>query len=427
MKKLLAALAVVTWGLSSAFGYGPLSLSGVSFYQEQSTQAVIVNYQLAGDAAFIWFDVLTNNVSIGLDKIRTLSGEVSQNFTKPIAAGQHQLSWAARRDWKGNISTAACVRVTAYYTNAVAEIPGVYLVIDISGGTNAASYPVSYTLAGPVLTNDADKTTKIWLRRVESGSFNMGSPTNEISRTAAREESHAVKLTKPFFAGVFPVTMAQYSLITGRAATNKWGTAATLPCSEVSYEMLRGTDSGSQWPTGTTVDAKSFIGVLQTRTGLAGLDLPTEAQWEYACRAGTTTAWNDGSDIEDANDDTHLKALGWFGASKTGCGNATSLMPVGLQTPNGWGLYDMHGDIMEWCLDWYTADITEIDKVDGIVTNPRGPQQSGPSTSYRMLRGGSFRSLASACRSANRGGNKLPSLAGDASPFGFRLFVTCEQ
>jgi formylglycine-generating enzyme required for sulfatase activity len=155
----------------------------------------------------------------------------------------------------------------------------------------------------------------------------------------------------------------------------------------VSYNTLRGDNRGSQWPSGADVDEDSFFGRLQERTGLT-LDLPTEAEWEYACRAGTTTALNSGKNItSEYGNCANMNEVGWYDENS---GEATH--PVGQKRPNAWGLYDMHGNVWEWCLDWYGGYPSDA------VTDPKGAQSGG----HRAFRGGHWGDYAQGCRSAVR-------------------------
>jgi formylglycine-generating enzyme required for sulfatase activity len=207
-------------------------------------------------------------------------------------------------------------------------------------------------------------------------------------------------LTKDFFAGVFAVTQKQWYLVMGSNAGNySKGTGDTYPVYFVSYDMIRGSSSGSGWPSSSAVDADSFIGKLRTKTGLPELDLPTDAQWEYACRAGSTATYNLGDSTEA------LGLAGWY-LSNSG----SSTHAVGGKLPNNWGLYDMHGNVGEWCLDWSASSALS-------GTDPKG----SVSGSYRCFRGGSWGSVASYCTSSYRNSGS-PSVT--SYSLGFRLFRT---
>lgn len=226
-----------------------------------------------------------------------------------------------------------------------------------------------------------------------------------------------MKLTRPYYIGVFEVTQKQYELVMGKNPSQFKGDMR--PVEKVSYDMIRGKGDGVKWPTSSAVDPWSFMGKLRTRTGL-DFDLPTEAQWEYACQAGTTSVYNNGGDSEK-----DLTKLGRFTLNQESRGHQESDAdfarhkpdgkggyPVnhtvaGSYKPNLWGLYDMHGNVWEVCLDW-RGDLS------GGMTDPKGPS----SGSDRVRRGGCWFSCAFGCTSSYRG-NILPWFEGNN--FGFRL------
>ena len=220
-----------------------------------------------------------------------------------------------------------------------AAASALYLVVDLSAGAEAKKYPVSHLKDVPRGGwTDEYKTTKLVLRRVEAGSFIMGEDQ--------KDESHRVTLTKPFYIGVFEVTQKQYELVTGESPSEFKGDMR--PVEKVSYDMIRGKGEGAKWPASAAVDPGSFMGKLLARTGLC-FDLPTEAQWEYACRAGSTGNYCRLADGIEITADT-LGKVAWYADNS---GNKTH--PVGQKKPNAFGLYDMLGNVWEWCEDLYSA------------------------------------------------------------------------
>ena len=158
------------------------------------------------------------------------------------------------------------------------------------------------------------------------------------------------------------------------------------------------------------------MGKLRAKTGIPDFDLPTEAQWEYVCRAKTTTVFNDGNaaakydgTVENNNGNTNgfLNALGWYKFNDPT--PPTAAQPVGGKLPNAWGLYDTHGNVWEWCLDWHGTPVSGSD--------PKG----AVSGSNRVFRGGNWSNTASYCRSARR--NSTPP-SGRYNDIGFRLVRT---
>ena len=308
-------------------------------------------------------------------------GAAATLFT--LAPGQHRIVWDGDADVPNrqlrNISFAVYAKL------AGDEDAATYMVIDLSGGSEASSYSVSYMTGIPSGGwTDEYKSTKLVLRKCPAGA----DPLNRYT------------LSKDFFVGVFEVTQKQWNLVMGTSPASGKGVGDTYPVYNVSYNMIRGSSSGSLWPGSSSVDSDSFIGRLRSRTGVAELDLPTEAQWEYACRAGTTTTYNTG-DSESA-----LSAAGWYSSN-----SSSATHPVGQKTANAWGLYDMHGNVWEWCLDWHDWNNT----LSG--TDPAGPS----SGSNRYVRGGSWDYGASYCSSSYRSGLS-PSYTGNY--LGFRLSRT---
>lgn len=155
------------------------------------------------------------------------------------------------------------------------------------------------------------------------------------------------------------------------------------PVERVCYDTIRGSGLGSHWPADNLVDVDTFLGRIRVKTGRL-FDLPTEAQWEYACRAGTTTAFNNGKDLTDPYlKSDNMYEIGRYGANKNdGKGGYAQHTTVGSYPANGWGLYDMHGNVAEWCRDWLVEDLGSEAVVD-----PIGPLQKDAKT-VRIVRNG---------------------------------------
>ena len=274
-----------------------------------------------------------------------------------------------------------------------------YMVVDLSRGSSASSYPVSYLSDVPEGGwTEEYQTTKLVLRYVEPGTYNMGSPSSELGR-ANNEPRHQVMLTKPFYIGVFACSQKQWQLVKGsNPITYEPLKHDEYVQTEISYNDIRGSSQGAQWPASSAVDSTSFLGRMRSRTGLA-FDLPTEAQWEYACRAGTTTAYNLGLDLPSSDPGeisrfVHNNNIARCSYYYNSLGATMFATPsgVGIGIPNNWGLYAMHGNTWEWCLDWYSVLGT------GAATDPVG----ATSGDNRVLRGGSSHCMGDDCRSARR-------------------------
>ena len=315
------------------------------------------------------------------------------------AGGPYHIVWDSAADWPGGHSSEFTVAATA---EAKENWPR-YLVVDLNTGA------ITTSSAGPDLSDDTCRTTELWLRRIQKGTFTMGSPDTEVGRFSS-ETQHQVTLTEDFYIGVFPITQKQFFLVYGSNPSNYQGD--TRPVEKINYGILRGESKGAGWPSSNEVDEGSFLGKLRAKTG-RDFDLPTEAQWEYACRAGTTTALNTGKNLTWPSQDSAMDEAGrYLSNQKDGRGGYSEHTKVGSYLPNAWGLYDMHGNVRECCLDWYQKDLG-----NSAVTDPKGPATG----TDRSDRGGSFFFYAQHCRSATR--NKFSPLG--SSPFlGGRIALT---
>ena len=332
----------------------------------------------------------------------TLTGDGAGG--EPLSAGgPYHIVWDSANDWPEGHSSEFTVTATA----EVKETTPLYLVVNLNTGA------VTSSSTGPDLSDDTCRTTELWLRRIPKGTFTMGSPTSEKGR-GSDETLHLVTLTEDFYIGVFEITQKQYSLIQGSNPSSNKGDTRPVEC--VSYNAIRGTKSsgGAGWPAyGHAVDSGSFLGKLRAKTGQT-FDLPTEAQWEYACRAETTTALNTGKNLTSTDKDSAMDEAGRYDYNKNDGkgGYSSNHTRVGSYLPNAWGLYDMHGNVWEWCLDWRKGNLGS-----SAVTDPKG-SDSGPG---RVMRGGSWFNGARDCRSALRG-NSIPSSNSNGGS-GFRVVL----
>jgi len=332
----------------------------------------------------------------------TLTGEGAGNKIKP---GKRHMIWNMTKDAPTLVSTNFSVNLQAVSGMAP------YLVVDLSSGPDVLCYPVAYMGDIPAGGwTDEFKTTKLVLRLIMPDTFIMGSPLDELGRNTD-EVQHQVTLTQPYYIGVFEVTQQQWALVMGGNPSANVGNAR--PVEHVSYESVRGDSFGQNWPITNTVDSMSFMGKIRVKTGLT-FDLPTEAQWECACRAGTTTALNSGKNLSGYSPCTNMAEVGRYlrnqSDGKGGCSSYHT--KVGSYLPNAWGLYDMHGNVQEWCLDKYGSYGTTT------VTNPRGA-----SSGYWTRRGGRCVADQNFCRSSSRDCYRTSDYNHDYNETGLRAAV----
>ena len=200
----------------------PIVVTMTSVRQELRTQDLVVDYTLANHPGIVRMDVLTNGVSIGAEHLVTFTGDYSATEADVVQPGTHTFRWRARKDWRANLATNATIRLSAYYTDQIDQIPGVYMKVDLNGGRSASSYPVVYTLVGPSTdyaghANDTDDMDRyLWLRRVGSSglaTYAQGSSTygSLVDNKGAAKVVRNVTLSEGFFAGVFPPACAPFA------------------------------------------------------------------------------------------------------------------------------------------------------------------------------------------------------------------------
>ncbi|MEI8375314.1 MAG: formylglycine-generating enzyme family protein [Planctomycetota bacterium] len=238
------------------------------------------------------------------------------------------------------------------------------------------------------LAVDLGKSVKLEMSLIPVGVFLMGSPDSDNDPVREAKPQHRVRITKPFYLGKHEVTQEQWKVVKG--SNPSYVNSSTHPVERVSWE-----------------DCQRFLDKLNGRQGnpKGKFQLPTEAQWEYACRAGSTKKHCFGDDVSQLGD------YAWY---DTNSGRRTH--PVGRKKPNAFGLYDMHGNVGEWCQDWWHEDYY----AKSPTADPTGPTTG----TAHVRRGGSAYLSAEGCCSANR----MYLLPGDSDlDLGFRIcFVPAE-
>ena len=384
---------------------------------------VRVDYTLKHVAAAVTLDVLTNATgsawaSIGPDNISRTWGDVNVL----VQPGSHTIFWAPEKSWAENPPRAYDVRaqVKAWAVTA----PPDYMVVDLRPSAELAGAPrIRYfETAGQVpdgVTDRKYKTDYVLMRKIPAKgmTYRMGSPSGEVGKSRSEntdwdgvETLRHVTLTNDFYIGVYELTRKQAITYTGYGNPSAVSGYEAYPVGGdnanggISCGRLRGTTY--LWP-GDGRNVGGALSELRNRTGV-DFDLPTEAQWEFACRAGTASALYTGEELADETTSANLDAIAWY---KGNSGNHSH--EVGLLQPNGFGLYDMLGNVGEFCVD----RIKHNALVSGAVTEPVGID----SGDNHAIRGGSYPKAANHSRAAHR--QDYVSLSSEFGECGFRLWA----
>ena len=423
---------------------------------ESGNHIVTISYKLENEPAVVTVDIQTNALadatgawaSIGGENITpSLSGDIGVVVDNGDSV--HTAFWRPNKSWPGHRfenGTAKAV-LTAWPTNA----PPTFMVVDLRAGVTSrlAYYADKRSIPGGI-SNDLYRTTSMLFRKIPAAGikWRMGTSAGEAgiyhrSSGSCAEDAHNVTLTEDYYMAVYMTTGKQHAMVAARAAdyslsytcfnnnvsdaclsSGKFTAAEEemRPVDRCSYVSLRGAQASYNWPTdGHSVTPNGFFGVLRRMGGIE-FDLPTEAQWEYAARAGTSTqayygktttyAW--GMNVPYIND------YAWC-YSNCQVGGSAVTHPVGLLLPNDFDLYDVMGNVYEACLDAEGAYSTE-DQVD-----PKGPTVSDTSSLKRIVRGGQYANgyqffLTSSYRASYNPNNDAATLWG--SPYyGFRVWA----
>ncbi len=402
------------------------SVGGVSVSQNAASGCVEVEYTLSAAPAVVTVEFYTNTVAdasgewvnVGTSNVTHVVGDAF----RVVQEGDRTLRWLPGERFAGSDLGAVKAVVKAWPTNN----PPNYLVHDLVSNVRWY-YDDEAQLPGGIDSDDYRKHLFV-MRRIPARNvtWDMCSQSDSAGFNSGREFRHQVMLTNDYYMGVFEVTQWQWKYAMG-ASKNEF----TFPVDGdmrpyEGYIPANNLWEGDQtWPTNkygvTSWDSSSnyFIGKLRKLTGLGQyLFLPTEAQWEYACRAGQDHDFNDGGDVGSKSETTNtsLDALGRYagngglvnGATDYTVGPSNGTARVGSYKPNAWGLYDMHGNVSEWCIDLFNKTLDHMIPLgwdSGVVqVDPRGDSKDdiGYHT-WRCARGGNWSSNPVDCRASDRG------------------------
>ena len=409
MKNVLPSLIA----LFALPAFAASSVSEVSMAQSADRQ-VEISYRLIGDPAIVTVDIRTNSVdsgewvSIGESNLRGFAGDVYTVQQPNPDGAKHVMTWNPRLHWPDHRvgSSAGGVKavVTAWSTNA----PPDCMVVDLVEPFGVTWYPSMERLpeSGGV-TNKVYKDRYLVMRRIHAAGkvWGMGSPSRTLNRKDA-EVYHNVALSHDYYIGVYPLTVNQHLRVKDAHGHTEEDNRA--PAYAIRFTDMRGSKKGVGWPSydddgnfdweaSSDVDATSWLGKFRARYASYGIriDMPTEAQWEYAYRAGIAHGYlYSNESYEEGN----ARKLGRCSSNKgepDSEGLTGDKSVVGSYLPNGWGLYDMFGNVTEACLDvyedWSVCNAgTSID-TSRIHLDPVGARR-GEGTASRIFRGASYTS-----------------------------------
>ena len=366
IKKLITVGLAVTVAMLQWVAGAEIKVSDVEVFSGYPWKEVVLGYTITGTSSeprALALEVTDKDTG---KKYEGAFSSFSLAYGLDMSQGRHASKWLICTDNHSFKSQ------NAVFTLQVVPFRNVYCVVDLAGGANADRYPVWYCYRDDMKTwSDEYKTTKLVLRCILPCTFMMGG-------------QYETTLTRPYFIGVFTVTRKQYELVTGVKVQNGMRPMSVETRSggiSEAWNLFR----GGSWPDNNKLPAKnSFVGKLRMKTGL-NFDGPTEAQWECACRAGTTTKWSFGDSYDESQANAHM----WYYWTCFDVPSAPYPHDVGTRLPNPWGLYDMHGNVWEVCLDCFG----EL----GPATDPEGSASGN-----KVMRGGCYTSFPGGCTSSSR-------------------------
>lgn len=382
-------LMLIVAALSALSLKAESEVSDLTVVHDPISKLTTVTYRLGGDDAIVTLAAKTNGVAVADSALVHVAGDA--NRLVRADGTEKTLWWRARTDLPETDVGALSVSLKLWSP----AHPPKYMVVDLDLFT-VGYYVDAAVLPQGGLTNDLYRTCKLACVLVPAAgnTFVQGSPTTEADRVAGagREAQRLVSFTNDFYMGVFPVTQDQHRRIYGSVSGSQKTSNPMAPVAQVKYNDLRGATTSNpkiDWPnTGYKVLPASILGKWQSKTGI-DFDLPTSAQWEYACRAGCGDTWYWGGNHTTAGDDyAQIRDYAWCGD------NCKAPQRVGEKGANAFGLYDMIGNVWEGCLDWGNA-IT-LPSAGTALVEPTGSTTG----TTRLWRGGTYSQGAQSLRSA---------------------------
>jgi uncharacterized protein YjdB len=365
----------VTWS-SSATGIATVSSSGVVTAVSAGSATITVTTADGGKTATCTFTVTIASVSVTGVTLNKSSTSLTVGGTETLTATVAPAN-ATNKNVTWNSSANGITTVSSSGLVTAVSAGSATITVTTADGGKTASCAVNVD-AAPINNS---------LVRIEGGTFTMGSPSNEPERGSI-EVQHQVTLSS-FYMGKYQVTQAEYEAVMGTNPSYFKG--SNRPVEQVSwYDAVEFCNRLSQQE-GLTPAYSGSGSNITCNWSANGYRLPTEAEWEYACRAGTTTPFNTGNNITTSQ--TNYNGNYPYNNNAKGIYRETTT-PVGSFASNSWGLYDMHGNVYEWCWDWYGSYSS------GAQTNPRGPVSGA--YLIRVIRGGSWYDPGRVLRSAYR-------------------------
>lgn len=445
MKTLIFVLAAAV----AVSGFALPRLTDVAVV-ESGNHVVTVSYKLADEPGVVTMDVQTNDVatgawaSIGGENITpSLVGKVGKYVENGPSV--NVITWRPNKSWPGYRfdNNTAKVVLTAWPTNA----PPTFMVVDLKAESDRVTYyPDKRSVPGGV-SNDVYKTDKIILRKIPAAgiTWQMGAPTTE-KHYAESQKLHDVTLTEDYYMACYETTKGYWDNVNaystkvlksglyncGREPTDNYNASYSeaevnmCPLGRVTYGAVRGTQSAQyhNWPRdGHSVESYSFFGALRHMTGGILFDLPTDAQWEFAARAGTSTqtyygdpfygnGWSQTGDM----DYELVEKYAWVG-NNAKIGDVNCCHPVGRKLPNGFDLYDVIGNENEVCLDRWQSDLGS-----NAVVDPKGTDDE--TVERRVVRGCNFSASDWwSGKSAHRQDYKMSDPMWGTIGYGFRIWA----